>query len=110
MSQENESLSLRDQAWDANFFGLVLELSSKNYSRYQSQTELLLKEKSLELTIQGQRVLYELDRVGCKFSIVKGTNDLEKQSWSRIGWRKSEKKRALPRFFAKTEASLLLNK
>ena len=41
-----ESDSLRDDAWDARYFGLILELEEENASRYESQTLRILKDKS----------------------------------------------------------------
>ena len=43
--ENDEEDSLRDEARDEEFFSLILELSEKNSSRYESQARVLLKKK-----------------------------------------------------------------
>ena len=94
--------------WDDAYFAFVEELLTKNNSRYESQTFELLKSRELSLKIENVVVRYRLDRVGCSFhvSVDSGVN-FSAQSWTRLGWRKSQKRQGLPLFFAKTEADLL---
>ena len=96
-----------DSAWDSKYFGFILELTDKNASRYEDQTVQLLAERSIEVTIDDIKIKYWLSRTGCYYSFRNGSFALE--SWSRIGWRKSLKRSALPGIFAKSEADLLFN-
>ena len=45
MSQDDATL--RDEEWDSRYFGLINELAEKNASRYESQTDELLKKRFL---------------------------------------------------------------
>lgn len=109
MPNAEDSEPISDASWDAEFFGLILDLGEKNESRYQQQVEALIRDKFLELEIQGQVVRYELDRVGCAF-LTLTNKTFERRAWNRFGWRRTDKERGLPHFFAKTEAILLLKK
>ena len=55
----DDDRSLRDEAWDENYFSLILELSEKNSSRYESQAETLLKNKTLVTFIEDVEIRYE---------------------------------------------------
>ena len=96
-----------DSNWDSRYFGLILELTDKNASRYEYQTAQLLAERSIEVTIDDIKIKYWLSRTGCYYSF--GNDSFAQESWSRIGWRKSIKRSALPGIFAKSEADLLFN-
>lgn len=94
-----------DSAWDSKYFDFLLELTDKNASRYEYQTDQLLAERSIEITINDIKIKYWLSRTGCYYSF--GNDSFARESWSRIGWRKSLKRSGLPSFFAKSEADLL---
>jgi hypothetical protein len=95
-----------DADWDAKYFGLIFELAEKNASRYELQTAQLLTLKSMEITVNGIHIKYKLERRGCSYSV--SEDRFSKKSWIRMGWGKSSKRRALPNFFAKSEADVLL--
>jgi hypothetical protein len=105
-----ESDSLRDDAWDARYFGLILELEEENSSRYESQTLRILKDKSFELSILNSQIKYQLTRTGCTFHIYNSKGFCTETFWTRMGWRRASKIRALPNFFAKSEADAQIDR
>jgi len=107
-SLENDSLL--DDAWDARYFGLILELEEENSSRYESQTLRILKDKSFELSILNSKIKYQLTRTGCTFYIYNSNGFCTETSWTRMGWRKGSKIKALPNFFAKSEADAQIDR
>lgn len=108
MSLSDESGLMADQKWDDAYFSLIIELRTKNSHRYLEQTELLLHKKSIELELSGYSVKYSLDRTGCWFDAANSDKGIGKRSWNRFGWDKKAKRKALPDFFAKTEANILM--
>jgi hypothetical protein len=108
MSSNDNSGLIADQEWDSSYFSLIIELRTKNSHRYLEQTELLLQEKSIELEIGGYSVKYALDRTGCWFDATNLDKGIGKRSWNRFGWGKKAKRKALPDFFARTEANILM--
>ena len=105
-----ENNSLRDDAWDARYFGLILELEEENSSRYESQTLRILKDKAFELSILNSKIKYQLTRTGCTFYIYDSRGFCTEACWTRMGWRKASKIRALPNFFAKSEADAQIDR
>ena len=105
-SRDIES-SQDDSASDSKYFYLILELTDKNASRYEYQTAQLLAEKSIKVIVGDIEIKYWLSRTGCFYSY--GNDRFTRESWSRIGWRKSLKRSALPTIFATSEADLLFN-
>lgn len=110
MSPNTDENSLRDDAWDARYFGLILELEEENSSRYVSQTLRILKNRSFELSIHNSKIKYQLTRTGCKFYIFDSSGFCTETFWTRMGWRKASKIRALPNFFAKSEADTQIDR
>ena len=108
MSSSDENGLMADQEWDNAYFSLIIELRTKNSHRYLEQTELLLHKKSIELELTGYSVKYALDRTGCWFDATNLDKGIGKRSWNRFGWGKKAKRKALPDFFAKTEANILM--
>jgi hypothetical protein len=104
----DEEESLRDDAWDEKYFSLILDLSEKNSSRYESQAETLLNNKSLVITVEGLEIRYEITPVGCRYHSSENLNGEVWSGWTRMGWRKSTKRSRLPNFFASSEAGVLL--
>ena len=110
MSPNTDEKSLRDDAWDARYFGLILELEEENASRYESQTLRILKDKSFELSILNSKIKYQLTRTGCSFHIYNSSGFCTNTFWTRMGWRKASKIRALPNLFAKSEADAQIDR
>jgi hypothetical protein len=110
MSPNTDENSLRDDAWDARYFGLILELEEENSSRYESQTLRILKDKSFELSILNSKIKYQLTRTGCTFHIYNSKGFCTETFWTRMGWRRSSKIRALPNLFAKSEADAQIDR
>lgn len=108
MSSNNESELKADQEWDEAYFSLIVELRTKNSQRYLEQTELLLRKKSFEFELDGYVIKYTLDRTGCWFDATNSDKGIGQKSWNRFGWGKKAKRKALPDFFAKTEADILM--
>lgn len=108
MGSHSDPESLRDDAWDEKYFLLILELSEKNASRYESQANLLLENKSFNYSLNGVDILYKLTPSGCSYFTSENAHGVKESFWSRMGWTKSSKARALPFFFAKSEASTLM--
>ena len=107
-SLENDSL--RDDAWDDRYFGLILELEEIHSSRYESQALKLLEQKYLETSIDGVRIKYKLSPTGCSFFVGNDDSRIKHSSWRRMGWRKSSKMSALPNFFAASEADVQIDR
>ena len=104
---ENEE-SLRDDAWDEKYFLLILDFLEKNASRYESQAETLLKNKSLVIAVEGVEIRYEITPIGCSYFASENLNGEVWSGWTRMGWKKSRKRKRLPDFFASSEAGVLL--
>jgi hypothetical protein len=101
--------SIGDAEWDRKYFSLILELEEKYASRYEMQASKLLVDKSMEILIKSISITYKLDRLGCSYSIHDERNSNLQKGWSRIGWGKSAKRKALPYLFAKSEADVLID-
>ena len=108
MLADDEEESLRDDAWDEKYFSLILDLSEKNFSRYKSQAETLLKNKTFVVSIEGSEIRYEITPVGCRYYASENRNGEAWSGWTRMGWTKSTKRSRLPNFFASSEAGVLL--
>jgi hypothetical protein len=108
MLADDEEESLRDDAWDEKYFSLILDLSEKNSSRYESQAETLLKNKTFVISVEGIEIRYEITPVGCRYSASENRHGEAWSGWTRMGWRKSTKRSRLPNFFASSEAGVLL--
>ncbi|MBU3735058.1 MAG: hypothetical protein FGM60_05585 [Candidatus Planktophila sp.] len=107
MSQEDTTL--RDDEWDARYFGLINEFSQKYASRYETQTDELLKMRSLKIEFQGANIEFKITPKGCSYRTNDPQGQLESSSWIRMGWGKSAKRKALPYYFAEAEASVIIN-
>ena len=108
MIPDDNEESLRDDAWDEKYFSLILDFLEKNASRYESQAETLLKNKTFEIYIEGVKVRYEITPIGCRYFASENANGVARSGWNRMGWKNSSKLKALPDFFAKSEAGVLL--
>lgn len=107
MSQDDTTL--RDDEWDARYFGLIIELSEKNASRYENQTNELLKKRVLKIEFKGESIEFKITPTGCSFRISDSHGQRITNSWIRMGWGKSAKRRALPHYFAEAEASVIID-
>ena len=102
--------SLENDEWDAHYFGLIYELAEKNRSRYELQTEQLLKMGSLNIEFDGAVIEFKLTPTGCSFSTVDNASARSSSSWIRMGWGKSAKRKALSHYFAQAEASIIMDR
>lgn len=109
MHESSSQDSIGSTDWDQKYFKLVLELEEKFASRYEIQASKLLEEKSMEILVNGISITYKLDRRGCSYFIQDEKNSNLQKGWSRIGWGKSAKLKALPHLFAKSEANHLID-
>lgn len=101
--------SLRDDAWDEKYFSLILDLIEKNSFRYESQAEALLKNKTFEISVESVEIRYEITPIGCRYYASENRNGEVWSGWTRMGWKKSTKRKRLPDFFASSEAGVLLD-
>jgi len=107
-SGKNDSL-LPDLKSDAAYMAFIIELGKKNSSRYERQAEQIIREKFISLEVNSFSVNYAMNRTGCWFEANNSKKGFQLKSWNRFGWGRSAKRRALPGFFAKTEADILLS-
>jgi hypothetical protein len=105
----DEDATLRDDEWDARYFGLISELAEKHASRYEVQTDELLKRRVLKLEFNGATIEFKLTPQGCWFCTEDPQGQQNTNSWIRMGWGKSAKRRALPYYFAEAEASVIID-
>lgn len=102
-------INFDDEAHDSLYYSLIIDLLEKNEERYSSQSEILIKQKKFTVEFQGNPISYQLTRNGCTFLLTKKIEGTKTSSWSRLGWRKSAKREALPWIFAKSEANALMD-
>lgn len=105
----DEDATLRDDEWDARYFGLISELAEKHASRYEVQTDELLKKRVLKIEFNGANIKFKLTPTGCWFCTEDPQSQQNTNSWVRMGWGKSAKRRALPFYFAEAEASVIID-
>ena len=105
----DDDATLRDDEWDTRYFGLISELAVKNASRYEVQTDELLKKRVLKIEFNGANIEFKLTPKGCWFYTDDPQGQRSTNSWVRMGWGKSTKRRSLPNYFAEAEASIILN-
>ena len=109
MSSSDESELIADQKWDARYFGLINELAEMNASRYEVQTEELLKKRKLKIEFNGASIEFKLTPQGCWFCTDDPRGQQITNSWIRMGWGRSAKRKALPYYFAQAEASTIID-
>ena len=109
MSSSDESELIADQKWDAHYFGLINELAEKNAARYEVQTEELLKKRKLKIEFDGADIEFKLTPQGCWFCTDNPLGQQNTNSWIRMGWGRSAKRKALPYYFAQAEASVIFD-
>jgi len=105
----DDGATLRDDEWDARYFGLINELTEKHASRYEVQTDELLKKRVLKIEFSGANIEFKLTPKGCWFCTDDPQSQRSTNSWVRMGWGKSTKRRSLPNYFAEAEASIILD-
>jgi hypothetical protein len=105
----DDDATLRDDEWDTRYFGLISELAVKNASRYEVQTDELLKKRVLKIEFNGANIEFKLTPKGCWFYTDDPQGQRSTNSWVRMGWGKSTKRKSLPNYFAEAEASIILN-
>ena len=104
-----DDATLQDDDWDARYFGLINELAENNASRYEVQTDELLKKRVLKIEFTGATIEFKLTPTGCWFCTDDPQGQRNTNSWIRMGWGKSAKRRSLPYYFAEAEALIILN-
>lgn len=108
MFPDDDNKSIRDDAWDEKYFSLILDLAEKNSSRYESQAETLLKNKTFVISLESIEIRYEITPLGCSYYASENLKGEAWSGWTRMGWKKSSKRNRLPNFFATSEAGVLL--
>lgn len=106
----SEEIDFDDDAHDARYFECLFDLLEKNSNRYEIQTEVLLKNGSLTVEFSGAVLDFKITPTGCFFFTSDSTGARTTDSWLRMGWGKSAKRKALPDYFAQAEASVLINR
>jgi len=104
----SDELLSPEELWDAQYFGLILELEKKNTSKYESFADQLLKKNEIIIEVEGTEIKFKLTPIGCRYTLINSKDGTGMESWTRMGWGKAAKRKALPRFFAKAEADLLI--
>ena len=105
----DDDVTLRDDEWDTRYFGLMSELAVKHASRYEVQADELLKKRVLKIEFNGANIEFKLTPKGCCFYTDDPQGQRSTNSWVRMGWGKSTKRRSLPNYFAEAEASIILD-
>lgn len=105
-----DDATFRDDEREAQYFGLLSKLAEKNAQRYEVQTEELLKSRVLNIQFEGANITFKLTPIGCWFCTDDPQGRQNTNSWVRMGWRKSAKRKALPSYFASAEASVIVNR
>ena len=102
-------MTLDFDEWDARYFGLINELAEKNAARYEVQTEELLKKRKLKIEYSWAEIEFKLTPQGCWFCTDDPQGQQNTNSWIRMGWGRSAKRKALPYYFAQAEASVIMD-
>ena len=106
----NDYSGAEKSEWEERFFGLILDLGESQSERYKKQAIELLRAKTIRVPIKNCIGFYKLDLFDCKFKISHDNGEsFVNIGRTRIGWRKQDKLRDLPGFFAHTEASTILD-
>lgn len=109
MSLDGETEPLEDEVRDEKSFALIYDLAKKNASRYERQARSLLKQKILEVYVESIGIKYQITLTGCWSITSRNLKGYSSKNWTRMGWRRSSKMKALPMFFAVSEANVLLD-
>lgn len=107
---KNERAALRANEREARYCDLVNELIKMHAHRYEVQTNELLKKHNLNIQFKGADIEFKLTPMGCWFCTDDPQSRQNTNSWVRMGWRKSAKRKALPNYFASAEASVIVNR
>ena len=105
----DDDATLRDDEWDTRYFDLISELTEKYASRYEVQTDELLRKRLLKIEFNGANIEFKLTPKGCWFYTDNPQCRRSTSSWRRMGWGKSTKRRSLPNYFAEAEAIIILD-
>ncbi len=109
MTDQHRNLSDESNG-DESFDQLCRELLSVNLSRYQLQTQELLKKGRLEGELNGYKFAYILAKNECTFTIALPPKlEMQQQATTHLHWRKSKKLQYMPLFFAQCEAAILVD-
>jgi hypothetical protein len=95
---------------DETFEQRCRDLLAANLSRYQLQTQELLKKGRLEGELNGYKFAYTLAKNECSFTIALPPKlEMQQQATTHLHWRKSKKLEYIPLFFAQCEAAILVD-
>lgn len=95
---------------DDSFDQLCRDLLANNFSRYQLQTQELLKKGRLEGELNGHKYSYTLKKNECSFNIAMPPKlEMQQFALTQLHWRKAKKLEHIPLFFAQCEAALLVD-
>lgn len=103
-------MNLDDDEWEARFFRLINELSKKHTARYEIQTNELLKKHVLRVEFDQALIDFKITLRGLSFRTNDTKSHRNTNSWVRMGWRKSTKRKELPFYFAEAEATIIMNR
>jgi hypothetical protein len=109
MNGEQFDRNFDDKAHDELYFNLVHKFLVDHRDRYELQASKLLHAKSIIVESQGSKLRFSLTPQGCSYSTIESDVSTKSEGWVRMGWGRASKRKALPGFFARAEASALMN-
>jgi hypothetical protein len=109
MSEEQIDRNFDDEDHDELYFNLIHKLLTDHRDRYELQTSRLLHDKSIIVESQGSKLRFSLTPQGCSYSTIESDVSTKSDGWVRMGWGRANKRKALPAFFARAEASTIIN-
>ena len=102
-------MNLHGEKWEARYFSLIDELSKKHAARYEFQTNKLLKKHALRVEFDQALIDFKITLWGFSYQTNDAQGQFYRNSWVRMGWRKSTKRKELPFYFAEAEASVIMD-
>lgn len=109
MNERKVDSNFDDESHDSKYFDLIHQLLIDNRDRYDFQASQILESKSIIVELQGAKLEFKLTLQGCSYSTLDSNSRSTSGGWVRMGWGKPSKRKALPGFFARAEASSILN-
>lgn len=103
-------MNINDDEWETRYFDLIDELSKKHASRYEIQADELLKMRALRIEFDGALIDFKLTLRGFAYRTNDTKSQHNKNTWVRMGWRNSTKRKYLPFYFAEAEASVIMDR
>ncbi|MEN9412372.1 MAG: hypothetical protein RIQ92_809 [Actinomycetota bacterium] len=109
VSEAEIEVNFDDHEHDDIYFELIQTLLLAHGDRYELQTSRLLHDKSIIVESQGSKLRFSLTPQGCSYSTIESVVSTKSDGWVRMGWGRASKRKALPAFFARAEASAILS-